>query len=61
MTRKARVEGAQSGAPAKTRTIGQGCLEDGVAAYKAQFDDWDEIKTWPLEGGLIHMAEKLKG
>lgn len=37
-------------------------LSDVVAQAKALAGDrWDEVKTWPLESGLVFLAGKLKG
>jgi len=37
-------------------------LHDVVTEAKALAGDkWDEVKTWPLESGLVFLAGKLKG
>lgn len=61
MSRKARVEGAQSPVVSGGQSTPADDLTAIVEAYKAKFDDWGDIALWPLEGGLIHMAEKLRG
>lgn len=52
----------------RTRTGGKaarhaaaGTLERAIATYRAAFDDWGEIATWPLESGLVHIARRLRG
>jgi hypothetical protein len=37
-------------------------LRDVVEQAKALAgDEWLKIRTWPLESGLIYLADKLKG
>lgn len=34
---------------------------DAIDLFKEKFpQDWAECHTWPLEGGLIHVAAKLR-
>ncbi len=37
-------------------------FEVAVSAFKELFPEaWEECRTWPVESGLIFIAEKLKG
>lgn len=54
MTKKARVEGSAPGAPSEAVTLAD--------RFRAEFpDEWEMIRTWPTESGLIFITEKMKG
>jgi hypothetical protein len=62
--RTARVEGQAVSNDAVTPSVDKIAhpFHAFVEAFKAQYpDDWETIRLWPLESGIKHIAEKLKG
>ena len=50
--------------PARTLSLPPGGRELGEVVAQAKAlagEEWGTIRTWPLESGLVFLAEKLKG
>jgi hypothetical protein len=63
--RRARVEGsAAKRSPSNPDAIDNmaTAFEQAIAAFQELHpDEWGNIRTWPTESGLVHIAAKLKG